>query len=107
MELVRRLKQKNKIPKMRETRLGVLSFICALLSLAYLNVFLISLNGMAGISELFLKLLPTIGILLALASFTRVTYKKTFTWWTLGLYLFMLICVIVIGFFEFAIYPKP
>lgn len=107
MELVNRLKQKRKEPKLRETRLGVLSFVCALLTLAYLNIFLIKLGGLEGFSSFFLQIVPSVGVILALASFTRVNYKKTFTWWSLGLYLFMLLCVVVIGFFEFVIYPKP
>lgn len=107
MELVKRIKEKRNEPKLRETRLGVLSFVCALLTLTYLNVFLIRLDGIKGISNFFFQVIPTVGVILALASFTRINYKKTFTWWALGLYLFMLVCVLVIGFFEFVIYPKP
>ncbi|GAA0504433.1 hypothetical protein GCM10008986_34970 [Salinibacillus aidingensis] len=107
MELVKRLEEKRKKPKLRETRLGIFSFICALLSLAYMNVYLITLGGLDGLSNFFFQFTPTIGVVLALVSFTRFNYKKTFTWWALGLFLFMLVCVFVIGFFEFTIYPKP
>lgn len=107
MELVKRMKAKRKEHKLRETRLGVISFICALLTLAYFNVFLISLNGLEGITGFFFQVIPTIGVLLALFSFTRINYKKTFAWWALGLFLFMVVCIAVIGFFEFVIYPKP
>lgn len=107
MELVNPSKQKRKKTKVRETRLGVFSFICALLTLAYLNISLITRNNLDGASIFFFQIAPAIGIVLAMASLTRRQYKKTFTWWVLGLYLFMLLTFLVIGFFEFTIYPKP
>ncbi|MBA2176232.1 hypothetical protein H0266_15145 [Halobacillus locisalis] len=103
MELV---KKKPKI-KLRETRLGVVSFICALLTLGYLNIFLLSLEGYSPIANLFLQIIPTTGIITGLLSLVRVRYRKTFTWWAFGLYGFMFVCVLVIGFIEFATYTKP
>ncbi|WP_456276388.1 hypothetical protein [Bacillus sp. AK128] len=107
MELVKRLSGKGKEPKLRETRLGIVSFVCALLSLAYLNIFLMTLDGFDVFSNLFLQIIPAVGILSALLSFTRTRYKKNFTWWAIALYLFMFICIIVIFFVEFATYMKP
>ena len=107
MELVKKTKGQKKQPKLRETRWGVLSFVCALLSLAYFNILLMTLDGVVFFSNLFLQAIPAVGILSAFISFTRRSYKKTFTWWALALYLFMIICVFIIGFFEFVIYPKP
>lgn len=107
MELVDRFKNKRKEPKLRETKFGMFSFVCALLTLAYLNIFLMTLDGMLLFSNLFFQAIPAVGVISAFLSFVRVNYKKTFTWWALSLYLFMLICIVVVGFFEFAIYPKP
>lgn len=107
MELVKRLRRKGKEPKLRETRLGLVSFVCALLTLAYFNIFLMTLEGFDIFSNIFLQIIPTVGILSALLSFTRIRYKKTFTWWAIALYLFMLLCFLVIFFIEFATYMKP
>ncbi|MFD1019545.1 hypothetical protein [Thalassobacillus hwangdonensis] len=103
MELVK----KNPKLKLRETRFGVVSFLCALLTLAYLNIFLLSLNSFNPFANLFLQIIPTTGIITGFVSFFRVGYRKTFTWWALGLYAFMFICVVFIGFIEFATYTKP
>lgn len=107
MELVKRLKDKRRGPKLIETRLGVFSFVITLLTLAYFNIFLIRLDGVTLFSNLFLLVLPVIGVISALLSFTRFNYKKTFAWWALALYMFMLICIVIILFIEFATYTKP
>ncbi|APH06526.1 hypothetical protein [Bacillus weihaiensis] len=107
MELVKWLNVKRKEPKYRETRFGIVSFVCAILTLAYFNLFLMTLDGFDVFSNLFLQIIPFVGIISAFLSFTRINYKKTFTWWAIALYLFMLICFIVIFFVEFATYMKP
>lgn len=107
MELVNRMKQKRKEPKLRETRFGLVAFVCALLTLAYFNIFLMTLEGFNVFSNIFLQIIPTVGILSSLLSFTRISYKKTFTWWAIAIYLFMLLCFLVIFFIEFATYTKP
>ncbi|MFD1848572.1 hypothetical protein [Oceanobacillus bengalensis] len=106
MELVKQMKKKRK-NRYRESKLSIFSFICALLTLAYFNIFLMTLDGIDILTNLFLQILPTIGILTALLSFTRVNHKKTFAYWSLALYLFIVICIVVVGFFELSIYPKP
>ncbi|MRG87189.1 hypothetical protein [Salinibacillus xinjiangensis] len=107
MELVKRLKEKQENPNQRQTRFGVFSFACALLTLAYFNIFLITLEGIDIFSNLFLQAIPTIGVIAAVVSLFRVSYKRTFTWWALALYGFMIICILVIGFVEFVTYTKP
>ncbi len=107
MELVKKLKENRKVPKLRETRFGIVSFVFALLTLAYLNIFLMTLSGMELFSSFFLQAIPAIGVISGVLSLTRVNYKKTFTWWAFALYLFMVVCILMVGFFEFAIYPKP
>ncbi|RIW34024.1 hypothetical protein D3H55_10535 [Bacillus salacetis] len=102
MELV-----KKKTVKTKETRLGIASFICALISLAYLNIFLIRMDDIGRLSDIFFMFLPLIGVGLALFSFIRIQHRKTFAWWALGLYGFMLICIVTIFFFGFVINPKP
>ncbi|TGB01101.1 hypothetical protein [Halobacillus salinus] len=103
MELV---KKKKKV-KLGETRLGVVSFVCALLTLAYLNIFLLTSGGPDPFSNLFLQVVPTVGVLTGLISLIKVNHRRTFTWWALGLYGFMFVCILVIGFVEFATYTKP
>ncbi|MGP4040153.1 hypothetical protein ACTWP4_09700 [Gracilibacillus sp. D59] len=105
MELVKGVNRKE--PKLRETRLSIFSFICALLTLAYFNIFLMTSNGLPLFSNLFLQIVPGMGVVSALLSFTRLNYKKRFALWALGLFLFMLICVFIVGFIEFATYTKP
>lgn len=107
MELVKKLKAKRKEPKLRETRFGVISFICALLTLAYFNLVLLNLDSFEGFANLFFQVVPTIGVISTLLSFTRINYKKTFTWWAIALYLFIVVCAFVIAFFSYTIYPKP
>lgn len=102
MELV-----KKKTTKTKETRLGVYSFVCALMSLAYLNIFLIRMDEIGALFHFFFMYLPVIGVGLALFSFIRFRYKKTFTLWALGLYAFIFICIVVIFFFGLVINPKP
>jgi cell division protein FtsW (lipid II flippase) len=102
MELV-----KKKTPKTKETRLGVYSFICALTSLAYLNIFLIRMDDIGSLFHFFFMYLPLIGVGLALSSFIRIHYKKTFAWWALGIYAFMFLCIVAIFFFGMVINPKP
>ncbi|WP_371069459.1 hypothetical protein [Sediminibacillus sp. JSM 1682029] len=99
--------KRKKARKVAETRLGVASFILALFTLAYFNVFLMTKSSLGAFSNMFLQIIPAIGLLLAFLSFFRVHYKKTFTWWALFVYVFIGISLVTILFVEFIIYPKP
>ncbi|WP_208589619.1 hypothetical protein [Gracilibacillus suaedae] len=105
MELVKRSNSKK--PKLRETRLSIFSFICALLTLAYFNMMLMTSIGLPLFSNVFLLIVPVLGVISGLLSFTRLKYKNTFAWWSLGLFLFIFVSVVVVGFIELATYTKP
>ena len=107
MGLVKNLLSKNKKPKLRETRLGIASFVCALVSLAHINFILMTNNSPPIVSKLLFPIFPMTGIFLALLSLTRVQYKKTYTWLAFGIYAFIAICMFAIFIFAYSIYPKP
>ncbi|MCC2250144.1 hypothetical protein JUJ52_09205 [Virgibacillus sp. AGTR] len=100
-------KEKKKRLKLRETKFGIASFICALLTLAYLNIFLLTFGEVAGLTNIFFGVLPFLGTLFGLISLTRMNFKKTFTLLAFSIYVFTAFCIVIVGFFELSIYPKP
>lgn len=107
MGLVKKITGRSKKPKLRETKLGIIAFILALISLAHFNFLLMTHFSPPIGTLLFYPILPMVSVLCALLSFTRVEYKKTYTWLALAIYVFIVICMGVIFFFAFTIYPKP
>ncbi|KIL51534.1 hypothetical protein KP77_10460 [Jeotgalibacillus alimentarius] len=98
MELVKK--------KKGESRLSAAAFIISLISLAHLNIFLLTQESLNGFS-FFYMLLPFISLILFIASFFQKGYSRTFGWWGVLIYAFIFVSIVVIFFSAFTIYPKP
>ncbi|WP_404407012.1 hypothetical protein [Jeotgalibacillus malaysiensis] len=98
MELVKK--------KKGESKLSVSAFIISLISLAHLNIFLMTQENLNGFS-FFYVFLPCISLVLLISSFFQKGYSRTFGWWSVFIYAFIFICIVVIFISAFSIYPTP
>lgn len=99
------LEVKNNRSKKFKTFSGFLSFLIALISLAGLNASL--LLKIEDFPELFLVQLPLLGIFIGGIGILTKGKSKLYTWWGIGLSIFILLFTLLMIVFSLSINYKP